>query len=167
MRWAKVFALVAAMGLAGSARAGQPGVKGSFGFGLGLGGPTSLNVEYVVAPKYAVDAGLDLGTFHGGWGFHADLLYHVATLLTEEKFSLPFYIGGGLEAVSWHSNGYWNGPNWSGWGSSGDFGLRVPVGLALWLHGKPLEFYVEAGPVLWFKASGLDLTAVLGFRYYL
>jgi len=142
------------------------------GIGAGLGSPMSLNVKYLLDQNTAFDAGVILSRYYGGVGVHGDLLFNLADLAPNaEPVDIPLYVGVGLELGTWRTGG---GYYWDPWGrrvyysrQDVNLALRVPLGLALWLHSVPLEVYTEIGPMVWMFSPVVDVFATLGVRYYL
>lgn len=124
-----------------------------FGVGVILGEPTGLSAKAWVSEQNAVDFGLaysfrSKGYFH----IHADYLWHFPNVI-ESTERIPLYFGmGGRLAVG---------------KGSGIFGVRIPFGIAFWLRSAPIEFFLEAAPIVDLApATGASGNGGVGVRYY-
>ena len=126
-----------------------------WGIGLMLGSPTGINAKHWMGGANAVDLGLGTGP---GLRFHADYLFGLAQLASNEDLTLDFYLGGGAAV------GVPGGSCWRGYyakrfcGPDGYLGVRVPLGLDMRLRSAPIDLGLEAAPGIW---VGPELTAGL------
>ena len=124
-----------------------------FGVGVILGEPTGLSAKMWVSQQNAFDFGLaysfrSKGYFH----IHADHLWHFPNVIeSSERIPLYFGIGGRLAVGK----------------GSGIFGVRIPFGIAFWLRSAPIEFFLEAAPIVDLApATGASGNGGVGVRYY-
>jgi hypothetical protein len=141
--------LIAVVALPIAARSQDSG----FGVGVILGEPTGLSGKVWVSKQNAIDMGLAYsfrsdGYFH----LHGDYLWHLPHVIqAEERFPLYMGIGGRLAFGD----------------GSGIFGVRIPFGIAFWLRSAPIEFFIEAVPILDLApATELRGNGGVGARFY-
>lgn len=142
----------------------------TFGLGLELGAPTSLNGKYFLSSDRALDFGIGtIYTYGDRSGFHVygDYLWHPTSLASVEAFELPFYIG--LGARIWRFDyGVDNAPD----DSATAVGLRVPIGISFDFNTIPLDAFVQVVPTLDFydgyrkHSVYIDLDASIGVRFW-
>jgi hypothetical protein len=124
-----------------------------FGIGVILGEPTGLSAKTWVSRQNAVDFGLAYSFRRSGYfHFHADYLWHFPDAIRSTE-RIPLYAGiGGRLAVG---------------NDRGILGVRIPVGLALWLRQAPIEFFFEIAPILDLApATDLSANVGIGARFY-
>jgi hypothetical protein len=157
--------ILASLLWAAPASASPQGKK--FGVGLALGSPSSVTGKYFVDHNLALDFGLDFLRYGGAFGFHGDFLWHSTPLVSNGDLELPLYIGGGAQLAFWN-DGYYYHRHWGYWGDRDGFnmGLRMPLGMAVWLRKVPLEVHLELGPELWLLGPSMGLFGALGVRNY-
>jgi hypothetical protein len=123
-----------------------------FGLGIILGEPTGLSAKMWLSPRNAVDAGLAWSFHRNGFlHIHADYLWHFpGAINSTERLVLYAGLGGRL-----------------GTSREGVFGVRVPLGLAWWPRGVPLELVVEVVPGMdLLPATDFEMQGGLGLRWY-
>lgn len=126
-----------------------------FGAGLMLGEPTGASLKYWLTERGALDAGLGW-SFHDDSDFHlhADYLHHLFDLIPVDAGRLPVYFGGGLR-VKFRDN------------RDDLFGFRAVAGLSYLFENRPIDVFLEAGPVLDVAPNTkLRFTAAIGARYW-
>jgi hypothetical protein len=123
---------------------------GLFGAGVILGDPTGATVKYWLDDTRAFDAGIG---FSGDATFYADFLWHSFDLLPQpEQGKLGAYVGAGPRLETERRTA---------------FGIRTVGGVNYWLGGRPIELFLEAGPVFRLDPDrGTDVDAGLGVRFY-
>jgi hypothetical protein len=124
-----------------------------FGVGLIVGEPTGLTGKAWVSQQNAIDMGLAYSFRSNGYfHVHADYLWHFPHVIqSEERFPLYVGIGGRLAAGQ----------------GSGIVGVRIPFGIAFWLRSAPIEFFIEAVPILDLApATELSGNGGVGARFY-
>jgi hypothetical protein len=147
----------------------------TFGLGLEVGEPTSINGKVFVSRRSAIDFGIGYiyDDYYYGNGFHiyADYLWHPVSLASTQSFELPFYFGAGLR--------YWDftycDMNVCGFGGNA-VGIRVPIGIAFDFNNVPLDVFIQLVPVLDFVGGNyytrygdrthLGLDGSVGIRYW-
>lgn len=124
--------------------------EGSAGAGIVLGDPTGLTLKYFAHPSLAFDAGIG---FSGDAAFYADALWHAWDLFPQpSRGRLGAYVGAGPRVETKHD---------------ATFGIRTMAGVAYWLPSRPIELFLEGGPVFRFTPhTGTDFDAGLGIRFY-
>ena len=137
----------------------------TFGLGLELGEPTGVTGKYFLSASNALDFGL--GTIYNyfdrdGLHLYLDYLWHPVSLISNESFELPFYVGVGGRFWNFTDRPYDN---------AYAFGVRVPLGIAFDFNNVPLDIFVQIVPTLDFYANYrhsvyLDLDASFGIRYW-
>ena len=143
-----IIGLLGVMILAGSAAA-----QGNFGLGIILGEPTGVSAKLWITERTAIDAA-------AAWSFsnetafhlHADYLFHNFDLISVEKGKLPVYFGIGGR-VKFEDESL--------------IGVRIPVGLAYFFDGAPIDIFLEVVPIL-DLAPDTEFTAnaAVGIRYF-
>jgi hypothetical protein len=132
------------------------------GVGLEVGSPSGITAKYYLSGNTAVQAGF--GFFLLGGGAHLDFLYEFRNIIDTraQTFDLPLFIGGGLKGGFGRYK--CGGPRGSCvYGPM--VGLRIPLGVALQLRRTPLEFQLEAAPVV-YPLHGIGADMSLGVRYF-
>lgn len=126
------------------------------GLGLGLivGEPTGICLKQWTGHRTALAAGL-------AWSFaddaalhvHGDYLVHTRDHGDRGSHRSPFYYGLGVRLKAREDD------TW--------LGLRVPLGLAFFVDEAPLDFFVEAAPLMDLAPSTeFRINAAIGVRYY-
>lgn len=143
-----IAALVLALAAVTPARADQ---AGKLGAGFVLGSPFGVTAKYWTSDTVAFDGGLGYGN---ALVFYADVLWNDWKLIPAPRAGdkVNFYLGAGPRVAS---------------DDGGQFGIRTIAGAGWWPSGKPIELFVELGPV--FKLTpdnNVDLDGGIGFRYY-
>jgi hypothetical protein len=123
-----------------------------FGAGVVFGEPTGLSAKYWLDSKRAIDGGL-AWSFHkkGFLHVHADLLWHFPEVI-RTSVRLPLYagIGGRIR---------FDDPVHAG--------VRIPVGIAWWVDGAPIDVFLEIVPILDLTpATEFELNGGIGVRYF-
>jgi hypothetical protein len=124
-----------------------------FGLGIILGDPTGLSGKLWTSGSNAVDFGL-------AWSFrkegfihvHADYLWHFGIPTQgRERFTFQTGIGGRL----------------GGSRGSAVVGVRIPLVLAWWPRGVPLDVFVEVAPILDLApATDFTVNGGIGARFF-
>ncbi len=132
------------------------------GIGAMLGLPTGLSLAY--KPKLDgvwADAAVAWDFSTGTLAVHAEVMYTLATLHSPdiEEFSFPLYVGVGPR--------FRLGPPISAYAPS-IFALRVPIGMAFYHEGVPVEGFLEAAVGLGVipRVRG-EFDVAIGGRFYL
>jgi hypothetical protein len=184
MKTTALIVLAAVLGFSGTANArrrhfggGQSDYQsnGTFGLGLELGEPTSLNGKLFLTPSGALDFGI--GTLYhyyvpgnnDGLHLYLDYLWHPFLITEAPAFKLPFYVG--LGGRIWFGD-FVCGPG--GVTCNADiFGVRVPVGIDFDFNEVPLDVFIQIVPTLDFFRDfnnhgdvGLDFDFSVGIRYW-
>jgi hypothetical protein len=151
----------------------------TFGLGIMLGAPTGLSGKYFTGPSNAIDFGIGyLGGYRDDDGFHvhADYLWHPVSLVSDEAFELPLYVGIGGRFWNWsHCHAGCDIRH-----GGGAIGVRGPLGIAFDFNNVPIDIFVELALVLDFfftddddfddnddyDGIDIDLNGAIGFRYY-
>ncbi len=169
-----VLALLASAADARPRPAGHIGGKAfeankTFGLGLELGEPTGLNGKYFLSADRALDFGI--GTIYNyfdrdGLHLYLDYLWHPVSLLSNESFELPLYIGVGGRL--WNFTDNYRGTRYD---NAYAFGVRVPVGVSFDFNNVPLDIFVQVVPVLdfythYYHDIYLDIDVSFGIRYW-
>jgi Protein of unknown function (DUF3996) len=142
----------------------------TFGLGIELGEPTSLNGKYFLSADRALDFGI--GTIYNYFdrsGFHiyGDYLWHPVSLISNEAFELPLYVGIGGRLWSFEDR---TDPN--NHDNAFALGFRVPVGVSFDFNTVPIDIFVQVVPVLDFFSGYtrhsvyVDFDASIGVRYW-
>jgi hypothetical protein len=152
MKRSYIIALVMALvcGMSAFAKGGPGGLSaiGVYGsYGDSVGG-VGLNLKFGSFPVIGVKYGFGSYPY---FGLSAD--YYIIDSYTLVD-SLSFFLGAGayVGLTSGSSNNF-------------DLGLRIPVGLQLWVL-KKLEFYVSAVPEVPLIPINFDLAAEFGLRVH-
>ncbi|MEY3212458.1 MAG: hypothetical protein RIT28_2939 [Pseudomonadota bacterium] len=131
------------------------------GVGVLLGAPTGLSVAYRFDdPRHAVAGGLAWSVSSRDVQLHLD--YQLVLTRYEsvevDTVDFPLYVGVGARFRAGDSP-YKNDPN---------FGLRVPVGVAVHPKSLPIEGFVEVAPIVGlFPDTTVYVDAGFGVRVYL
>ncbi|HJY63722.1 MAG TPA: hypothetical protein VJ455_06160 [Ignavibacteria bacterium] len=126
-----------------------------FGLGIMVGEPTGLSAKGWLSGTSAIDAGLawsfiDGGSFH----IHADYLWHNFDLITPR---VPFYIGVGGRLKAKNNKKI----------TDDRIGVRVPVGLAIFISEPTSDVFIEIVPVLDLTPkTDVTFNGAVGFRYF-
>ena len=145
----------------------------TFGLGIELGEPTSINGKWFVGRDQALDFGI--GTIYhyrdrSGLNLYADYLWHPLVLTSAEAFELPLYVGIGGRYWDFDYGCDRNGNNCV-FNASG-IGVRVPVGISFDFNNVPLDIFIQLVPTLDFYRDYsehdvyLDVNFSLGIRYW-
>ena len=130
------------------------------GVGVLLGAPTGLSVAYRFDdPRHAVAAGLAWSVSSRDVQLHLDYQLVLQRYESEEvdTVDFPLYVGVGARFRAGDSP-YKNDPN---------FGLRVPVGVAVHPKSLPIEGFVEVAPIVGlFPDTTVYVDAGFGVRVY-
>lgn len=130
------------------------------GVGVLLGAPTGLSVAYRFDdPRHAVAAGLAWSVSSRDVQVHLDYQLVLQRYESEEvdTVDFPLYVGVGARFRAGDSP-YKNDPN---------FGLRVPVGVAVHPKSLPIEGFVEVAPIVGlFPDTTVYVDAGFGVRVY-
>jgi hypothetical protein len=130
---------------------------GSLGAGVVIGEPLGLTGKYWFDGIRAVDAGVGFGG--GDSVLYADFLWHAWDIVPQPaQGKLGLYVSAGprLEFESNHDEN-----------SDARFGIRTLVGADYWIQNRPIEVFLEAGPVFQFSpTTAVDIDAGLGIRFY-
>jgi hypothetical protein len=124
----------------------------NFGVGAVFGEPTGISGKYWVSQQNAIDGAL-AWSFRGDGFFHihADYLWHYPDAIrSSERF--PLYVGiGGLIRFD----------------TPARLGVRLPLGIAWWPRGIPLDVFLEIAPGLNLTpATEFGLNGGIGVRYF-
>lgn len=130
------------------------------GVGVLLGAPTGLSVAYRLDdPRHAFAAGLAWSVSSRDVQLHLDYQLVLKRYENEEvdTVDFPLYVGVGARFRAGDSP-YRNDPN---------FGLRVPVGVAVHPKTVPIEGFVEVAPIVGlFPDTTVYVDAGFGVRVY-
>ncbi len=126
------------------------------GFGLGLivGEPTGISLKQWTGPRTALAGGvawsfLDDAALH----VHGDYLIHATHRSREWRQRSPFYYGVGARLKA-EDDDTW-------------LGVRVPLGAAFFFNDAPIDFFVEAAPLMdLMPETEFRINAAIGARYY-
>ncbi|MBI5630611.1 MAG: hypothetical protein HY921_06985 [Elusimicrobia bacterium] len=142
-----VVTAVLALALTGPACAQH---HGSFGAGVILGDPTGLTLKTWVDDRQAFDVGVG---FSGDAAFYADYLLHAWDVLPQpSQGRLGAYLGLGPRVETQRD---------------ATFGIRTLGGVDYWIANRPIELFLEAGPVFRLAPERqVDVDAGLGVRLY-
>jgi hypothetical protein len=139
----------------------------TFGLGIELGAPTSINGKYFLTADRALDFGIGtIYNYRDRYGFHiyGDYLFHPVSLVSAEPFELPLYVGIGVRL--------WDFEDRDVNDDAVAIGFRVPVGISFDFNTVPLDAFVQIVPVLDFFSGYarhsvyLDIDASFGVRYW-
>jgi hypothetical protein len=157
--------LVVILLAAGTARADEEqhagADKGTFGVGLMFGEPFGVCARLYLSSDQALQGAVGPAFFGGGFGAHADYVFHPKILQTRDSFVLAAYLGPGARVIQYRRSG------------QSDYiaiGLRVVGGL-LFDFKNPLDAFVEVAGVPEYgfgdnTGLGITLNAAAGVRYY-
>ncbi len=114
------------------------------------GNPTGVTLKHWPGPSLAFDAGIG---FSGDAAFYADFLWHAWDLFPPpSRGRLAAYAGLGPRLESERT---------------AVLGLRTIAGAAYWLAGRPIEIFMEGGPVFRLAPGrGVDIDIGGGIRFY-
>jgi hypothetical protein len=128
------------------------GQEKDFGLGVLFGEPTGLSGKYWTSSRNAIDAGVawsfkKSGFFH----LHADYLWHFPEVIrSSDRFPLYAGVGGRVR-----------------FDDPVRVGVRIPLGIAWWPHGAPLDVFLEVVPVLDLAPkTEFDMNGGVGARYH-
>jgi len=124
------------------------------GVGVILGNPTGLSAKMWTSRNTAIDAAA-AWALTGSGGFihlHADMLLHTYRFDVKSG-EMPFYFGiGGRILLA----------------ADPRIGIRIPLGVAYEFAEVPFDVFFEVVPIIdLIPASGFDMNAAIGIRYYL
>lgn len=125
------------------------------GLGIIVGEPTGISLKSWISSNTAFDAGLawsfiDDGSIH----LHADYLIHFNTF---NNSRIPLYVGIGGR-IKFKNNKKIN---------DNRFGVRVPIGVAVFINNAPIDVFLELVPVLDLSPkTTLTFNGALGVRYF-
>ena len=161
-------------GISSSSFAQGPGGK-DFGFGLILGDPLGATIKYWTGPTNALVA--DIGeSYFGSPRIDVDYLWHF-NAFNSRIVNLYAGIGGAIGFGNdygyygvFYRRDYEGKPPFfdrAYYNSDVGFGIRAIFGLNIVPKRTPLEFFVEAGPLIGISpAFGVGLDLALGVRFY-
>lgn len=136
---------------------------------LGIGGilvsPTGVSGKYILTPKTAVDAALNLFFFEN-IHFHSDYLIKSKVLLKEGSSLLTAHygVGGRYRVFKKRVTDDEGSRN----ETVQQLGVRGPVGLDIWFPQVPIEVFAEVALVVNVVGDGrFDFDIGIGARYYL
>lgn len=124
--------------------------SGLFGAGVALGDPTGLTIKYWLDGSRAFDVGVG---FSGDAAFYADFLWHAWDLFPQpSQGRLGGYLATGPQINTDRRS---------------TFGIRTLAGLNYWLAQRPIEIFLEAGPVFELTPErDVETVGGLGVRFY-
>lgn len=124
------------------------GRPGELGVGVEVGEQNGGVLKYWLDGAHALDAGL--GWSDGEASVHAGFLWHGWGILPKPgRGELALHLGPGIRH------------------RGGEFGIRTVLGAAYQVADRPLEAFLEAGPVFRLnRGGGVDYTAVMGLRFH-
>lgn len=128
---------------------------GDLGVGLMIGHPTGVTAKKILANGQALDAGAAWsvgGNTH--FQIHSDWLFNKQdALYWNDQDPMDIYAGVGARMK---------------FANDIELGVRVPVGLAYYMHDRRLELFSELAPIVdLLPETDLELHLLLGIRYYL
>lgn len=141
----------------------------TFGLGLELGEPTGLNGKYFISGDRALNFGIgDIYNYFDRFGFeiYGDYMLHPVSLISNETFELPFYVGLGARILDFEDR------STAPFDSAFAFGVRVPLGVSFDFNNVPIDIFIQLVPVLDFFAGYRNhvvfpfLDASFGVRYW-
>jgi hypothetical protein len=144
------------------------GPKGkSFGFGLILGDPTGLTINYFTNSENSWDAYIG-SSYFGSLRIGGDYLWHfnafnsnVVKMYAGPGIVLGFGNGTGIWYKEDHDKFYYWKDNSFG------MGARVIFGANIIPRNTPIEIFFELGPLVGFSPNvGVNIDAALGIRFY-
>ena len=124
-----------------------------FGAGIVLGEPTGLTAKVWMGEHSALDAAVAWSFVGDGSLYvHGGYLFHFASPVGIEEGELLPYAGAGAKVV---------------FADDPEFGIRVPLGVAYFFEGAPVEVFLELAPGLQlFPETEADVTGGIGGRFY-
>ncbi len=130
-----------------------------------IGQPTGLTGKYYLGGSTAIDFGLaNYYRYRYNYAFHlhADFLWHPVVLVDTSALQLPLHFGVGARILDHGNNAYFE--------DNTHLGVRVPVGLTIYLKNTPIDIFFEIAYILDFISdanhSFSDFNSNLGARYY-
>lgn len=132
---------------------------GPFGFGIVLGDPTGLSMNYDLSRERSIDAGL-AWSFGGDPGFevHSDYLWHRDSVLRADKLIFDLHYGIGARLLSLSDR---HGTDRT------RFGPRLPIGLSSSFNQRAIEIFAEIALVMnVIPATTADFDFGIGARVY-
>jgi hypothetical protein len=130
-----------------------PAREKGFGLGIIIGEPTGLSFKKWTSRTQAFDAAL-AWSFEGDNAFHlhGDYLFHNYRSIRIDRSTIPFYYGIGFRLKFEDEN---------------KFGVRLPLGVTLFIREVPVDLFLEIVPILNLAPStDMDLNIAFGARYY-
>ena len=139
----------------------------SFGLGLELGAPTSINAKFMLTSNTGIVVGIGAGVWYdAALSLHADYLWH-PLVAHFDNGTFSAYIGGGAWAslgLAGPHYGYYRPYTYEG---PVGIGGRLPLGLAVAFNEFPIEAFVEVVPAIEvFPGFGVFGQGGLGARFY-
>jgi len=135
--------------------------RDGLGLGIILGDTTGVSFKNWIGKTRAVDGAAAWASSDNNYfQLHMDYLIHDFTALQvrEARGRLPVYYGIGGR-VKFNDNKKRNHDVY--------FGVRVPIGIAYLTVSAPLEFFIEAVPILdLIPGTDFDINGAIGARYY-
>ncbi len=121
------------------------------GVGVVVGNPTGVTLKHWLSPAMAFDAGIG---FSGDAAFYADCLWHAWDLFPPpSRGRLAAYAGLGPRLETERT---------------AVLGVRTVAGAAYWLAARPIEIFMEGGPVFRLAPGrDVDIDIGVGVRFYL
>jgi hypothetical protein len=146
-----ILTILAAMFMANTRAHAQ---DNGFGVGIIIGEPTGFSGKYWLNSTTAIDGGLAWSFVKGtAFHIHADYLLHSSNIFKPERH-LNLYYGGGLRLKTEGNDG-------------ARFGVRGVIGVDLFMIGAPVDFFLEAAPVMDFNPSTeLTFNGGIGVRWF-
>lgn len=132
-----------------------------------FGQPTGLSGKYYLGGDTAIDFGLaNYYRYRYDYAFHLhfDFLWHPIVLVDTRSFALPLHIGLGGRILDHGNDGYFE--------DNTHLGVRVPLGLTIYLKNVPLDIFFEVAYILDVITDDghghgfSDFNSNLGIRYY-
>jgi hypothetical protein len=130
-------------------------ITGNAGVGVIFGDPTGVSWTLRTGDQNALSGAVGFGPGER-FRVHADYVWY-AWPFRSQDFALYYGIGGAL--------GVWNSPPPP---SDGDpaFGARVPLGIAYFMPGGPLEVFLEVAPLfVLVPSTGVDVDGGIAARF--
>lgn len=139
----------------GPAQALDLGLDEELSFGMAAPSPTGITVKKWRDADNAFDMFYEWSSKHRRVLVHVDLLTHDFQSLEMESGFAPVYYGFGIRAKSQR-------------GQASAYGFRLPIGVALMLETRPLEFFGEVAPRAdIIPSTNFAVDVQLGIRYRL